>query len=210
MTLATAVPDIHPIVPATARGAATRRRLLQAAEIEFGERGFHAASVSSVTSRAGVGQGTFYLYFHSKEEIFITLVRDIGRTLRKEMSQARASELDALDGERAALIAFFAYTKRHPGLYRIVQECQFVDEEEFRRYYLALARDYQLGIEAGSARGTLSPGNASVRAWMMIGIGHFVGLKHCLWDGALPSEDTLDCVMEFIERGLRAETPYPY
>jgi len=49
------------LVPATARGEATRRKLLAAAEIEFGARGFHAASVSSITTRADVGQGTFYL-----------------------------------------------------------------------------------------------------------------------------------------------------
>ena len=70
--------NTSPIIPATARGEATRRKLLDAAEKEFGGKGFHAASVSSITTRADVGQGTFYLYFHSKEEIFVTLVRDIG------------------------------------------------------------------------------------------------------------------------------------
>ena len=43
--------------PLTARGEATRRRILNAAEIEFGEKGFHLASVSSITTRASVGQG---------------------------------------------------------------------------------------------------------------------------------------------------------
>ena len=47
------------IVPATARGEATRRKLLDSAEKEFGEKGYHAASVSSITTRADVGQGTF-------------------------------------------------------------------------------------------------------------------------------------------------------
>src|ERR1700757_502104 len=84
------------LVPVTARGEATRRKLLSAAEEEFGGKGFHAASVSSITTRAGVGQGTFYLYFHSKEEIFVTLVRDIGRKLRKQMLNAAAAAVDRL------------------------------------------------------------------------------------------------------------------
>ena len=46
---------LAPLIPATARGEATRRKLINAAEDEFGSKGFHLASVSSVTQRAGVG-----------------------------------------------------------------------------------------------------------------------------------------------------------
>ncbi|HEY6799250.1 MAG TPA: helix-turn-helix domain-containing protein, partial [Agromyces sp.] len=52
--------------PRTARGVETRRRLLAAAERVFADHGYHEASVSRITDRAGVGQGTFYLYFDSK------------------------------------------------------------------------------------------------------------------------------------------------
>lgn len=91
------------LVPVTARGEATRRKLLSAAEIEIGEKGFHVASVSSITTRADVGQGTFYLYFHSKDEIFLTLIRDIGRRLRKHMAQAIDGIDDRLAAERRGL-----------------------------------------------------------------------------------------------------------
>lgn len=121
------------LVPVTARGEATRRKLLSAAEIEIGEKGFHVASVSSITTRADVGQGTFYLYFHSKDEIFLTLVRDIGRRLRKHMAQAIDGIDDRLAAERRALEAFFEFAQAHPGLYRIVQESQFVDDAIFGR-----------------------------------------------------------------------------
>ncbi len=49
--------------PAPPRGEETRRRLLAAAERVFADHGYHEASVSRITDRAGVGQGTFYLYF---------------------------------------------------------------------------------------------------------------------------------------------------
>ncbi|MGH8562046.1 MAG: TetR/AcrR family transcriptional regulator, partial [Nevskiales bacterium] len=67
--------------PSTARGEATRARLLDAAEQEFGRRGFHNASITDITRAADVGQGTFYLYFQSKEDIFRELVRHMGRKL---------------------------------------------------------------------------------------------------------------------------------
>lgn len=193
-----------PIVPATARGEATRRKLLDAAEIEFGDRGFHAASVSSITTRADVGQGTFYLYFHSKEEIFVTLVQDIGHALRKTMRVAVSDKKDRLAAERAGLEAFFAFAHAHPGLYRIVQECQFVDEPTFRDYYEKLASGYARDLADAAAQGQLSPGDAETRAWTLMGVGHFVGMKHCLWEGKLPSPAVVDSVMDLVRQGLQA------
>ena len=52
------------------RGLETRARLLEASEQVFGELGYHAASIVKITEAAGVGQGTFYLYFASKSSCF--------------------------------------------------------------------------------------------------------------------------------------------
>ena len=59
--------------PRTERGRRTRRALLDAAAIEFGERGFHESSIVGITQRAGVALGSFYTYFESKEAVFARL-----------------------------------------------------------------------------------------------------------------------------------------
>jgi len=192
------------LVPVTARGEATRSRLLGAAEEEFGDKGFHAASVSSITTRAGVGQGTFYLYFHSKDEIFVTLVRDIGRKLRKQMTAAVAAAADRLEAERRSLQGFLEFTQKHPGLYRIVQEAQFVDEPVFREYYERLAQGYSEGLSEAVRRGEIGPGDAEARAWALMGIGHFLGMHWCLWQGKLPEPVVIDDVMKMVSHGLAA------
>src|SRR3546814_11658895 len=56
--------------PRTERGRRALRKLLDAAAVVFGERGFHEASISEITRRAGTGLGSFYTYFDSKEEMF--------------------------------------------------------------------------------------------------------------------------------------------
>jgi len=58
-------------------------QLLQAATEVFHEHGFHRAKVSDITAAAGVAQGTFYLYFPSKEEIFLELLRRFAADLRE-------------------------------------------------------------------------------------------------------------------------------
>jgi len=190
------------LTPVTARGEATRRKLLAAAEIEIGEKGFHIASVSSITTRADVGQGTFYLYFHSKDEIFLTLVRDIGARLRKHMALAVNGAADRIIAERRGLEAFFEFAHAHPGLYRIVQESQFVDESVFREYYERLAERYAEDIAAATARGELAPGDAVARAWTIMGIGHFIGMRWCLWQRRVPPAELVDAVMDMIAHGI--------
>lgn len=194
--------QLQPLVPATPRGEATRRKLMSAAEAEFGAKGFHIASVSSITTRAGVGQGTFYLYFRTKEEIFVTLVKEIGRSLRKHMRDAVAGSGDRLEAERLAYEAFFDFASKHPGLYRIVQESQFVDPSVYRDYYERIATGYSEDLKTAAARGEIRPGDADVRAWALMGIGHFLGLRYCIWKGTPPDAETVDSMMDLVSNGL--------
>jgi AcrR family transcriptional regulator len=68
--------------PKTERGRRTLRRLLDAAGEEFGARGYHDTAISNIPQNAGVGLGTFYVYFKSKEEVFRALVADMGARTR--------------------------------------------------------------------------------------------------------------------------------
>jgi AcrR family transcriptional regulator len=198
--MATALPPLPK--PVTARGEATRRRLLNAAEGEFGTRGYHGASVSSITQRAEIAQGTFYLYFRSKEEMFLTLVRDIGHQLRAHSAQAIAKATNRLEAERLGLEAFLQFTTKHRGLYRIVQESQFVDPQVFREYYEKLAEGYAAALDRAARNGELAKGDAETRAWSMMGIGHFLGMRWCLWQKQAPPPEVLDEVMSFIAKGM--------
>lgn len=191
------------------RSAVTRRRLLDAAEKVFGDCGFHAAAISQITFTAGMAQGTFYVHFTSKEELFIQLVADISRSLRHEMTRAAAKAPDRLTAERAGLIAFFDYTQRHPGLYRIVQEAQFVDPPSYRRYYQRIADGYARALAKAAEAGEIAPGDPMARAWALMGVGHFLGLYHCQWQGRVPDAATLDAAMDFIAHGLKGAPVRP-
>lgn len=50
-----------------------RRRLLRAAAAEFAERGYGAASATSVARRAGMSKATFYAHFQNKEDCILAL-----------------------------------------------------------------------------------------------------------------------------------------
>lgn len=49
------------------------RLITEAAAVVFAERGFRSARVADIAERAGIGKGTVYEYFHSKEEVFLAV-----------------------------------------------------------------------------------------------------------------------------------------
>lgn len=54
----------------------TRRELLDAALEVFGEKGYPTTTISDIVRAAGVTQGTFYLYFKNKADIFSELLKE--------------------------------------------------------------------------------------------------------------------------------------
>ena len=56
--------------------AQRRIELVDAAAEVFMEKGYAAATVADITSRAGSSHGTFYVYFDSKEDIFDAVAQD--------------------------------------------------------------------------------------------------------------------------------------
>ncbi|HUD89403.1 MAG TPA: TetR/AcrR family transcriptional regulator [Xanthobacteraceae bacterium] len=59
----------------SAKAAARRAAILDAALDEFSARGFAAARLDDVAKRAGVAKGTIYLHFADKESLFQELIR---------------------------------------------------------------------------------------------------------------------------------------
>ena len=85
------------------------------------------------------------------------------QTWRKQMLAATGNAVDRLEAERYSLQGFLEFTQKHPGLYRIVQEAQFVDEAVFREYYERLAKGYSEGLSEAVRRGEIGPGDAEAR-----------------------------------------------
>ena len=69
-----AAPEKEPRAPrARMTGTERRHQLIDIARSLFAERGYHDAKVEDIVAVAQVAKGTFYLYFSSKEEIFLAL-----------------------------------------------------------------------------------------------------------------------------------------
>src|SRR6202521_3786320 len=59
------------------RKAERPQEILEAAFIEFSRNGYATTTLDQIAERAGVTQGTIYVYFDNKEHLFISMVREI-------------------------------------------------------------------------------------------------------------------------------------
>lgn len=193
--------------PKTRRGRETREKLLEAAESEFGERGFHEAAISGITRRAGVALGTFYVYFESKEEIFRALVSHMGNLTRQWIAERVAESPDRLTAERRGIQAFFEFVRQHSNLYRIISEAQFVAEDAYREYYGAFADAYRENLERAAAEEDIRQGDYEVWSWALIGMSVFLGMRFAVWDDSRSTEEMAASVADLISTGM-IRTPH--
>lgn len=188
--------------PRTERGRKTLRAILDAAALEFGERGFHDASVSGITRRAGVALGSFYTYFDSKEAVFRALVRDMSNRVRDHVAPAIRAAPDQIAAERAGLLEFIAFVRGHKELYRIVDEAEFVDPASFRDHYATTAERIAARLKAGAARGEIRSDVSEVHAWAVMGMNVFLGLRYGVWEQDRTPADVADTVADLLANGL--------
>lgn len=189
--------------PVTKRGLATRQAILDAAEEVFGESGFDRAAVSEITRRAGVAQGTFYVYFPDKRAVFTELVHHLNSTLRRKIATALEGVTDRLEMERLGLRAFFDVIHEHRALYQIMREAEFVDPDAYAWHYKTLGAAYQRGIERAIANGQLSDElDPEIAVDFLMGSAEFIGWKYAIHGGGRPTDEQFDNLIGFISRGI--------
>jgi len=97
------------------RSARTRERILDAALVEFAERGFDGASTRAIAQRAEVHQPQINYHFDGKDELWRAAVDHLFAQLDAAMA--------GVDGVEGTVRAFVTFAADHPELNRImVQE----------------------------------------------------------------------------------------
>jgi AcrR family transcriptional regulator len=109
-----------------ARGRATRRKILAAAEGLFARRGYEPSTMADVAERAGVGVGTLYHHFPDKRALLLALIddwgdRELART-RDALDYARIVGDDPRAGFGAELRARYEQLRREGGFYLVLLE----------------------------------------------------------------------------------------
>ncbi len=189
--------------PQPGQGERSRRRILAAAEKMFAELGFHAASIVKITEAAGVAQGTFYLYFGSKQAIFEEVLLDLNHRVRQAMAEGAHGATGRAEVERGGFEGFFRFTAEHPALYRVIRQAEFVAPALLERHYATIADGYVAGLRRAMTDGEIAPADPEVVAWALMAVGEMIGMRWVLWPHAAEIPPAVfEQTMNFVARAL--------
>ena len=154
-----------PTAPRTARGRATRQRILDAATALIAERGVAGTSLDDVRELARASKSQLYLYFPDRD----ALLREVAGSTCDAVIDSQAEGLarfDSIDGIRSyldATVALQAQQQRPAGCPIASLAGQLADHDETTRLILADGLDrweqgFHAGLQAMAARGELKAG----------------------------------------------------
>lgn len=112
----------------TAKGLRTRAAILRAARDVFEEVGYVEARISDITEAAGVAYGTFYTYFHTKDEAFHQLADQVVDELC-HASTSRYPDRDPALLIHAANRQFLRAYKANSAFMRVLEQAAALNNE---------------------------------------------------------------------------------
>ncbi|MBI4818195.1 MAG: TetR/AcrR family transcriptional regulator [Deltaproteobacteria bacterium] len=193
----------------------TRQRIIEAAVEVFAEQGFFGARVCDVAERAGVADGTIYLYFKSKDDLLLSLFREKMSEIVARLS-AIASEPASPEAKiRRYVSEHLALVEQQPKLMQILtveirQSARFLRASGaalgFARYLALLSSIIDEGQSAGVFRKSLHP---PVIARALFGAIDEISLSWVL-DASRPRRalfEVADEISDFILAGLTRRDP---
>jgi AcrR family transcriptional regulator len=195
-----------------------RQLLVQAAADVFASHGFTATRIADIATAAGVGKGTVYEYFSSKEELFFAVFEWIDEQFRQGVDRAIAEPAAAHDQLRAMLMASAEIVSDHRELLAMnldfwaasrgsAFEQRFTDacHSVYQKYRGIVAGVIRRGQAEGDFRRDLdADGVATLVVSALDGLG-----VQCWFDGAIDPQRAIGSFTDALCGGLCREERRP-
>lgn len=187
-----------------------RAEILDAATAVFSKHGFAAADVQEIADKMGVGKGTVYRYFPSKEELFLAAVDHGMRQLKETVDAAAAGTDQPLERIAEGVRAYLTFFDEHAEIVELLihERAHFRDRktptyivhrEANMAPWQALFRDL---IRAGTVRDLPVEQITEVVSDLLYGTmftNYFAGRKKTL-------ASQCEALLDILFRGLLTET----
>ncbi len=148
----------------------TAQDLVMAAQQVLAAKGYHGAKVADIARQAGVGVGTFYLYYPTKEAVFLELVDSAASQLKAKMDEAGAVDGNPVGFFRRRLDVFFRFAAEHRDLFRIVFGHDASFNEVVRQAQAKFATDTAHNLRTGMDAKIFRHGDPDVWAQAIVGM----------------------------------------
>jgi AcrR family transcriptional regulator len=110
----------RPPAPRRRNAERTRAEILAAATREFSERGLNGARVDAIAARTRTNKRMLYYYFKSKRQLFMAVLEDAYRRIRKAEQELRLDDLPPLAAMRRLVEFTCDYHWKNPEFTKLV------------------------------------------------------------------------------------------
>ncbi len=195
-------------VPRHVKAKENREKILNSAAEIIGELGYLNASVSRITERAGLAQGTFYLYFESQQDLFDQILPHKGKDAMRFIAQRVRSCNDPYEMERQGLLAFQEYLRLNPWFFRVLNEARVVAPKAHAIHADNLVSGFARALQRWKQRGFLQNYHDSelrTLSKILIGVRDYLFIST---DGKfedyyeIMKEEDLEVYMKIVRNGL--------
>lgn len=191
-----------------------RKALFRAAAKVVGRFGYAGASVSRITELAGLAQGTFYVYFESRQSLLDQLLPAVGHEMLDHLSKAVHGVRDIFELEEQGFRAFFEYLARNQAFFRVLSEAEAMAPIAWHAHFRALTKGYIAAMKRAAdlqqITGYTEP-ELEIVVFLLMGAREYIYFK--LRSDHRPMnpvpDDIVEVYMRFIRHGLQAGTPPP-
>ncbi len=182
---------------------ARRSQIVSAAAAVFSQRGVAAATVSDIVKSACIAQGTFYLYFQSKDEAVLAVAERFGDALIEGIEHAVASpDLSAVQKLLSLrdTLSDAAASAGTPELIEIMHRPgnRAIHDRFAEHLTPRLAEIVRSIVDQGAAEGVFDVPDAHAASWFVLG-----GLRSAELSG-VPAAEMPAALDRAIELALRA------
>ena len=198
-------------VHATRDKAATRQRLLDAAEQVFAEKGYHGTVVDDIIQVSDSSKGGFYFHFPNKQAIFLALVDKLVPRLAAAIDRAIAGEADPVAQLDAALRTVLETFGRHRTLSKILLiEAVGLGhgfDEKLMRTRGQFAGMIQQHLDRAVAAGAIAPQDTTLISWAWFGAINEIVVRWLATGQPEHLEDTLPTLRLVLLRSVGVAPP---
>jgi AcrR family transcriptional regulator len=191
---------------------ATRRRIIREAASEFARLGFDQANINVIAEQAGMGKGTIYLYFESKRDLFLGMLRFIAREQLAVIRTALAPD-GTLRQRLGRLYGAFAHlAEEERDYFHVYMSALYGVNRAFQSEATKLLRDYvaviALMLEQSQARGEITCQDVEATALMILSLTEsYVLSAKVLGQSEQSVAQQANLVVELILQGIGTAAP---
>jgi len=191
--------------------ALKRQRLLESAVTVFARDGFHQARISDIATEAGVGHGTFYLYFDGKEEVLLAIHDELMKQALDEVRHATSTGTNAVEKLELLTRALYKMVEENRALTQLLLvESRYMRQfmrsgamnriQDFVDFVEEILRE---GVEDGTFRPDMHA--KSVATFLFSGMDGVI-TRWLLGDTMEPLQEQLEGATRVILRGILNES----